>query len=244
MDIQEAHQNWTRIGEDDPMWAVLTDPEKKGGKWSEEQFFQTGRDEISLEMKKLKESGVTIQPGTALDFGCGLGRLSQALSNYFSAVDGVDISASMIEQAQLFNKAPGKVRYHLNLKADLSTFPSGTYDFIFTRICLQHIPPQHQLCYISEFMRVLKPGGVADFHTIHAHGLRALVPNFLTEIYRKSKHRGKPFIPMYGVPAHRVLGALNSAKAVLLRHDQFPYEGWESRFGNDIYVVANKDHPT
>lgn len=241
MDIQEAHQNWTQLGKDDPMWVVLTDPAKKGCKWTVEQFFQNGREEMRLAMKKLEDAGIAFQPGKALDFGCGLGRLTQALSDYFSAVDGVDISASMIEQAQALNKAPEKVRYHLNIKADLSLFPSAAYDFVFTRICLQHIPPQHQLCYVSEFMRVLKPGGVADFQTIHARGLRAAVPNFVTESYRKFKNRGKPFIPMYGVSPHRVFDAITSAGAVLLRHEQSPYEGSESRFGNDNFVASKKN---
>jgi SAM-dependent methyltransferase len=240
MNIQEAHQNWTELGNDDPMWAILTDPDKKGGKWTAEEFFQNGREEIRRAMKKLEDSGIALQPGRALDFGCGLGRLSQALACYFAWVDGVDISASMIEKARAFNRAPEKVRYHLNLKADLSAFPSATYDFIYTRICLQHIPPQYQLRYISEFMRLLKPGGVADFQTIHSHGLRALVPNWFTEIYRKWKHRGKPFIAMYGVSPRRVLEAIPAGGAVAKRHERSPYEGWERRFGNDYFVAVKQ----
>ncbi len=222
------------------MWVVLTVPEKKGGKWTAEEFFQDGREEIRRVVKELEDAGIAFQPGKALDFGCGLGRLTQALANYFSSVDGVDISASMIEKARAFNQAPEKVRYHLNLKADLSAFPSATYDFIYTRICLQHIPAQYQLSYISEFMRLLKPGGVAHFQTIHARGLRALVPNWFTEVYRKFKYRGKPFIPMYGVSARLVLHAIKAGGAVLKRHEPSPYEGWENRFRNDNFVVVKQ----
>ena len=240
MDIQEAHQNWTELGKDDPMWVVLTVPDKKGGKWTAEQFFEDGRVEIGQALKTLADSGIMYQTGKALDFGCGLGRLSQALSNYFTAVDGVDISASMIEKAQALNKAPEKVCYHLNLKADLSAFPSASYDFIYTRICLQHIPTDFQLKYISEFMRLLKPGGVAHFQTIHSHGLRALVPNWFTEIYRKFKYRGKPYIPMYGVPTPRVVDVISAGGAVVKTHKTSPYEGWESRYRNDHFVAVKQ----
>ena len=238
VNIQEAQHIWNELGQDDPMWAVLTDADKKGGKWTAEQFFQTGREEVGQMVKKLEDSGIDFQRGKALDFGCGLGRLSQALSNYFSSVDGVDISASMIEKARAFNKAPEKVCYHLNPKADLGLFPSASFDFIFTRICLQHITPRHQLAYISEFMRLLKPGGIAHFQTIHAHGPRALVPDWFTEIYRKFKHRGKAFIPMYGVPTRRVLGAIKAGGGVVKAQECSAYEGrWESRFRTDNFVV-------
>jgi SAM-dependent methyltransferase len=238
MNIQELEQIWTELGQDDPMWVVLTDPDKKGGRWTAEQFFQTGREEVGQMMKKLADSGINFQRGKALDFGCGLGRLSQALSHYFSSVDGVDISASMIEKARTFNQAPERVCYHLNQKADLSLFPPATFDFICTFICLQHIPTQFQLGYISEFMRLLKPGGVAHFQTIHAQGLRALVPDWLTETYRKLKHRGKAFIPMYSVSTRRVLDAIQAGGGVVKTHGTSNYEKrWESRFRSDTFVV-------
>ena len=39
MNINDSHRNWTELGKDDPLWVVLTDPDKKGGKWTEEEFF-------------------------------------------------------------------------------------------------------------------------------------------------------------------------------------------------------------
>jgi len=240
MDIHEAHQNWTELGKDDPMWVVLTVPDKKGGKWTAEEFFEDGRVEIAEALKRLSDSGITVHSGKALDFGCGLDRLSQALAEYFAFVDGVDISASMIEKAESLNKAREKVRYHLNAKADLSAFPSAAYDFIYTRICLQHIPTKFQRKYISEFMRLLKPGGIAHIQTIHAHGLRALIPNWFTEIYRKFKYQGKAYIPMYGVPAYRVVDAITAGGGIVKTHETSDFEGWESRYRNDHFVVIKQ----
>ena len=40
----------------------------------------------------LRELHVQVRPGRALDFGCGVGRLTQALAGKFSECDGVDIA--------------------------------------------------------------------------------------------------------------------------------------------------------
>ena len=237
MDINDIHKNWTDLGQNDAMWVVLTDPNKKGGRWTEREFFENGREEISRVMQQLKEAKIPIHFGKALDFGCGLGRLSQALGNYFASVDGVDVSASMIEQAKALNKMPEKVQYHLNVKTDLSAFPSDSYDFIYSSICLQHIPTNYQLSYIADFMRLLKRGGIAHFQTIHARGWRQFVPNAMADLIRKLKYRGKAFIPMYGVPVSSVCKAIAEGGGVLKVNQPSAYGGWEARYGNDFYIV-------
>jgi 2-polyprenyl-3-methyl-5-hydroxy-6-metoxy-1,4-benzoquinol methylase len=110
MNIQQAHKIWTQSGDNDPMWAVLTDAEKRGRKWNAEEFFATGREEISGALQRIRDTGLTVKDGAASDFGCGLSRLSQALAQHFQQVDGVDVSASMIRQAQQFNKQPAQRR--------------------------------------------------------------------------------------------------------------------------------------
>jgi len=39
VNIEKAHENWTQLGKEDAMWAVLSDDTKKGGKWNEAEFF-------------------------------------------------------------------------------------------------------------------------------------------------------------------------------------------------------------
>jgi 2-polyprenyl-3-methyl-5-hydroxy-6-metoxy-1,4-benzoquinol methylase len=240
MNIKNIHRNWTELGAEDPMWAVLTDPAKKGNKWEENEFFETGRIEIRGVMEKLSGIGMPVHPGRALDFGCGVGRLSQALAGYFASVDGVDVSASMIERANGLNKHPEKVKYHLNVKEDLSAFPSHRYDFIYSNICLQHIPTQYQASYISEFMRLLKPGALAHFQTVEARGWRRLIPNWVADLIRRVKHKGKPCIPLYGISAERVLRIIDRHGCTVARQESDPYAGWESRYSSDIFIVSGK----
>jgi len=240
MTIDEIHKNWTSLGQADAMWVVLTHPGKEGGKWSESDFFEHGREEIRSALQHLKKEEIPIQFGKALDFGCGLGRLSQALGSHFMHVDGVDISSSMIQKANALNKFPSKVHYHLNLRSDLNAFESEQYDFVYSSICLQHIPIKFQLNYISDFMRLLKKGGVAYFQTIHAHGWRKLVPDAAADFVRTLKHRGKAFMSMYGVPFSRVRHLIETRGGTLLVNQTKDNPGCETRFSIDVYIVEKQ----
>jgi 2-polyprenyl-3-methyl-5-hydroxy-6-metoxy-1,4-benzoquinol methylase len=240
MNIQQAHKNWTELGENDPMWVVLSLPDKLGGKWTPEKFFASGREEIDRVLRIIREAGVTVNPGRALDFGCGLGRLSQALAEHFRRVEGVDISDSMIRQAQQYNKHPDKVEYQLNVKNDLSLYPRNQFDFIYSNIVLQHVPSTDQLLYIAEFMDLLKIGGVAYFQTIHCRGLRALVPNWFTEAYRFVKYRGNSYTPIYGVPASHVETVIRNGGGRIEKKTAAAYSGWERRFALDFFLVVKQ----
>ena len=53
MDLNAWQKNWNELGKDDPLWVVLTNPAKKGGRWQPEEFFQTGIEEINGLLAKL-----------------------------------------------------------------------------------------------------------------------------------------------------------------------------------------------
>ena len=223
MNLTEWQNNWDSLGKDDPLWIVLTDPEKKGGRWDPEEFFAVGEEEISTVLTELASKGHQVPRGVALDFGCGVGRLSQALASHFEAVHGIDISPSMIEHANRFNRYPGKVQYHVNGSNRLEAFEDGSVDFIYSNIALQHIEPRFSKIYLKEFMRVLRPGGMAVFQMIEATFARKVFPDFLVVAYRNMKHSGKPYFGMFGVPEKEITRIIEANGGTVLDLKRTPF---------------------
>lgn len=133
MSLENLRRNWDGLGRVDPLWAILARPERLGRRWDgdERVFFDTGTATIQgifavLDRRNLRPRRIT----RAVDFGCGVGRLTQALAPYADRVDGVDIAPSMIALARKYNRFPDKVSYHVNDRADLELFGDDSVDLI------------------------------------------------------------------------------------------------------------------
>lgn len=152
---------WEKNSAKDAYWAVLTSSQYEKTEWDREIFFKSGAREIHLLKEYIDKLQLPIAfQGSALDFGCGTGRLSQALAGFFSEVIGIDISANMVEQAkQALPQDIDHVKYLHNPSPNLQILDSEKFDFIYSNIVLQHIAQQHQLAYLKEFSRVIKKGG-------------------------------------------------------------------------------------
>jgi 2-polyprenyl-3-methyl-5-hydroxy-6-metoxy-1,4-benzoquinol methylase len=179
-DIRKHKSDWDRLGDIDPMWAILSDPAKKFGKWDEETFFNTGEAEIAEVMQRADTLGYPKEFKRALDFGCGVGRLTRPLSRRFANVHGVDVSASMVEKAREMNRSHITCEFHINERTDLGIFSDSYFDFIYSSIVLQHLPDRRMVFgYISEFLRVVKPEGLVVFQ----------IPNSLPFLVRLQPRR-------------------------------------------------------
>lgn len=163
MNLDRLQQHWDEFGRRDPLWAILTVDDRRNRRWDPVAFFKTGQDEIDGVMKFLETFGLPRAYRKALDFGCGVGRLTQALCQYFDRSAGVDIAPSMIKQATAFNRYGDKCQYILNISNDLRSFDNGEFDLIYSVIVLQHMRPEYSRNYMREFLRVLSPGGVCIF---------------------------------------------------------------------------------
>jgi len=221
MRLPGLQKAWNEAGKTDPYWAVLSDPQKKGNRWQIDEFFQTGISEIDQLMRHLEALDLEIAHRRALDFGCGPGRLSQALARYFEQVDGVDISPSMIELAKTSNAQGDRVRYHVNDRDDLQLFPSGSFDLVYSSLTLQHVKPPLMRRYLREFFRVLRPGGFAVFQLPSRPGsalgrLKRWIPGFAFEAYRRLAYGSHPANAMYGMARDDVLNfcAANGATVI------------------------------
>ncbi len=163
MKIFRLRMVWERLAREDPYWAVLTDPEKEGNRWRAEEFFQTGRDEVTAAMAHLATYAPDAPRDTALDFGCGVGRLTQALGSYYAHTTGVDVARGMIDLARRHAGSLPSVTFTHNPHDDLRQFADASFDLVFSLITLQHIPAELGLNYVREFVRIARPGAVLYF---------------------------------------------------------------------------------
>lgn len=163
MSLDQLQDDWTRLGKEDPLWAVYVAPGTRGGKWDVDEFFGLGRREVGGALAELDRLGLAPGRHRAVDFGCGVGRLSQALAEHVDEVIGLDIAPSMLEKARELDRSGGRVRFVLNERPDLSVIESGSVDIVYSSLVLQHMPPEFARGYLREFVRVLAPGGVAIF---------------------------------------------------------------------------------
>src|SRR5450755_653507 len=90
MAIRENRRAWEDWGRVDPLWAILTKPGARGGKWDLDAFFESGQQTIDRIWKQAHELGVPARHESGLDFGCGVGRLSRALATHVENVVGLD----------------------------------------------------------------------------------------------------------------------------------------------------------
>ena len=78
-----AEEELELLRADGSLWAILTEPSKWFGRWDEGEFFETGVKQIAGVMETIQSLGIDVARGRALDFGCGVGRLTQALCDAF-----------------------------------------------------------------------------------------------------------------------------------------------------------------
>jgi SAM-dependent methyltransferase len=180
MNLKDLKRTWDELGKKDPLWGIVSSPEKKGNRWEEDEFFRLGTEDIKRFGDYVAQFGFHIGGGKALDFGCGVGRLTQALAPHFEEVYGVDIAPAMIELAEKYNKYGKRCKYIVNDKDNLRMFADNSFNFIISHITLQHMEPRYSKRYILEFLRVLAPKGLLIFQQPSE---RVFVPN---EVYRGS----------------------------------------------------------
>lgn len=249
MNLKELQMHWNEFGRIDPFYAILTYEGKNDQRWDAEEFFASGEKQVDDLMNELQSLDLKVRLGKALDFGCGVGRLTQALAQYFAEISGVDIAPSMIELANEYNRHGNRCRYYLNSSSNLNLFDDDSFDFVYSHITLQHMAPRYSKRYIKEFLRILAPGGLLAFQLptapLVAHQgdfrrpLKSLVPKRLLTHYRKLRYGGlKPVMQMHGVEKSVVMELLEKNEAVVLDVKQHPMEeGWVS----NSYIVRKNN---
>jgi len=224
-ELARLSRDWTKLGLDDPLWAVCVDRDRRGGRWDVAEFMASGRAEITAALDRLDELGICPARSAALDFGCGVGRLTAALSDHFDSVTGVDISVPMLDRARsMLGSRPGCKVLH-NTSPDLRIFPDASFDLVYSSLVLQHMPRALAFAYLTEFVRVTRPGGaivvlVPEGHKLTPGGaVYALAPRQVTGLVQRTIFRYPAPMQMTTLPARRVRREVERCGARLVTSD-------------------------
>jgi len=245
--MSDRHRKqWEALGASDPYWAVLTHADKKGGRWDKAQFFQTGVDEIAGIEDKLARLGTKHGRAVALDYGCGVGRLSRALATKFARVIGVDISQSMLSEARAANAAFPNIEFVAGNGRDLAGLVDDrSVDLVYSNIVLQHSPPENQRSLIREFARIVAPGGVVVFQTPSHENLRTLkgalhrvLGNRLLNIPRRIVYGKAGVMELHALPKDEVLRLLGTGGLNVLETER--YDSGGPAFVGYLYVAEKR----
>jgi SAM-dependent methyltransferase len=156
----QHEQAWEDWGALNPLYAILTDPRYRHGESDVDEFMATGEGLANGVMGECERLGLAISRGRALDFGCGVGRVTLPLSRRFSEVIGLDVSTSMIDSARRRHADQPNCTFEVHKESDLRRFPDLHFDLVFCVLVLQHLPSQGAIVrFLEEFARVLRPGG-------------------------------------------------------------------------------------
>lgn len=180
-------QEWKKFGETEVYHSVLTQEDYRGEKISEDKkrdFFESGKITLEELLNFLRRNGIeTKKFKRALDFGCGVGRLSAHLSKYAAKVIGVDVSPGHLAEAHknIEQLNIGNVEL-LQIKSidDLSAL--SDFDLVISIIVLQHNPPPLMAIIFRRLLRSLCVGGVAVIQMpTYIHNQRFRVEEYLKE---------------------------------------------------------------
>jgi len=157
---------WEKFGASDPYYGVLSHEHFRSDKIdaNRNEFFRSGEEQIASFIAKCEQRFGPIERGRALDFGCGVGRLTLALAREFKDVVGLDISPSMLKEADRNAAELKQDRVTFALADDSLSNAPGSYDFVLTYIVLQHIPVSRGMRIIRNMLDKVKPGGGFVIH--------------------------------------------------------------------------------
>ncbi len=183
--MSSTDKDWAQWGAKDPYYGVVSHSEFESERieTNRDRFFASGEafvSKIVLQAEKL--FGAVNADGNALDFGCGVARLTIPLARQFKHVDGLDVSPHMLNEAKANCEACGIDNANFRLSnGDLNPrhWPRR-YDFVNSYIVLQHIPVRRGYLIIDSLLDLVEEQGIAMLHV----SLRRKLPALRTIIYQ------------------------------------------------------------
>ena len=130
----------------------------------EDAFFASGRRDYECYVSPfLKKMQFDPRGKTALEIGCGIGRIGRWMAADFGHYLGVDVSPEMIRKASSYGIA--NATFQAVSGGDLAGIASDSVDFALSFAVFQHVPDKNAIFnYFAETARVLRTDGIFRLH--------------------------------------------------------------------------------
>ena len=123
------------------------------------EFFASGEIDIAHFVATCRRVFGAFEPKSALEFGCGVGRLLIPLAKLTGHATGVDVADGMLSLARSYaDDAGASVILAKTIPAD------EKFDLVLSHITLQHIPPGRGYSLIAQLWGAVAPGGLIVLH--------------------------------------------------------------------------------
>jgi SAM-dependent methyltransferase len=181
----EIKKAWTHLGKSNPHFSVLTNPSYLPENLDKniEEFWATGAQEVDRVIPVLERHGFGPTAGKiAVEYGCGVGRVTTALGKHFSRVHGYDISPEHLKLATQRAQAVGAANAEFHECSVETLGKVEKCDFYYSRIVFQHNPPPVIHLLIQNALKALNPGGIALFQIpVYSPGYRFKIDEWLAQ---------------------------------------------------------------
>lgn len=181
---------WEKFGEENAYYAVVTlDKFNKENLSSNvrDEFFNTGFSYINRVWNEIKNHfGEDFYPKSAIDFGCGVGRLVVPLAEKIEKVVGIDISEQMLKKAKENSLEFGYENTDFYQTDKFFAENKETFDLIHSTIVFQHINPKIGLRIFENLIKVLNEGGIGAIQFVYKN------PSSKFDVFRFKLYRDFP----------------------------------------------------
>jgi 2-polyprenyl-3-methyl-5-hydroxy-6-metoxy-1,4-benzoquinol methylase len=181
----DTDAQWRKFGDENPHYGVLTHERFRAHNFdeaAEESFYASGNQHIAgLSGDVERYFGRRFRFVSALDYGCGAGRIAVPLAAFADSVLGVDVSEGMLREARKASERRNASNVKLAHVSDFEKSPSEKYEFVHSYIVLQHIPAERGLRIIQRLVEICAPGGIGCIHVVYGKSRRARLISFIKE---------------------------------------------------------------
>ena len=228
--------SWEHLGRTRAHHSVLTSesflPDELNKNIS--SFWKSGYQELSLIEKILVRHGKKLKKETvAVEYGCGVGRITAPLAKHVESLHAYDISSPHLNYAKehMQEEMVTNVAFHL-VSDPLASLQKC--DFFYSRIVFQHNPPPIIYQLFKNSLSSLNPGGVAIIQVpVYIRGHSFVITDWLAKDHLLD-------MQMHCLPQEAIFTMIEEMKCNLLEVREDNSCGDPSHYLSNTFVIVKR----